>query len=225
MKILVIEDETDLLESMVSFLREEGFICEKAANFQSAEDKLAGFVYDVVILDITLPDGNGLNLLKSIKELYPETGTLIVSARNSLDDKINGLDLGADDYITKPFHLTELHSRIRAVLRRRKFQGSKAVEFQEIKLIPEERTVYVHDQILSLTPKEYQLLLFFMTNKERVLTRQSIAEHLWGDYMDNADHFDFVYTHLNNLRKKIKASGGNDYISTVYGIGYKFSAS
>lgn len=223
MKILVVEDETSLLESMVSFLREEDFICEQAANYRAAEDKLAGFAYDIVILDITLPDGNGLDLLKRVKKLYPETGTLIVSARNSLDDKINGLDLGADDYITKPFHLSELHSRIRAVLRRRKFQGSRAIEFQEIKLMSEERTVYVHDQILNLTPKEYELMLFFMTNKERVLTRQVIAEHLWGDYMDNADHFDFVYTHLNNLRKKIKAAGGKDYIKTVYGIGYKFS--
>jgi len=225
MKILVIEDETGLLETMVSFLKEEGFICEQAANFRTAEDKLAGFDYDIVILDITLPDGNGLNLLKKIKELYPETGTLIVSARNSLDDKIYGLDMGADDYITKPFHLSELHSRIRAILRRRKFQGNRAIEFQEIRLLPEQRTVYVNDHILNLTPKEYELILFFITNKERVLTRQTIAEHLWGDYMDGADHFDFVYTHLNNLRKKIKAAGGKDYITTVYGIGYKLSAS
>lgn len=223
MKILVVEDEAGLLESMVSFLKEEGFVCEKATGYFTAEDKLAAFVYDIVILDITLPDGNGLGLLQKIKEQHPETGTLIVSARNSLDDKINGLDLGADDYITKPFHLSELHSRIRAVLRRRKFQGSQAIEFQEIRLLPEERAVHVHENILNLTPKEYELLLFFVTNKERVLTRQSIAEHLWGDYMDAADHFDFVYTHLNNLRKKIKNAGGNDYINTVYGIGYKFS--
>lgn len=223
MKILVVEDEPALLESIVSFLRNEGFVCEKAAGFFTAEDKLAGFVYDIVILDITLPDGNGLDLLKKVKKLHPDTGTLIVSARNSLDDKINGLDLGADDYITKPFHLSELHSRIRAVLRRRKFRGSQMIEFNEIRLLPEERKVFIKDKTLNLTPKEYQLLLFFITNKERVLTRQSIAEHLWGDYMDAADHFDFVYTHLNNLRKKIKAAGGNDYITTVYGIGYKFS--
>ncbi len=225
MKILVVEDESALLESMVSFLKEEGFVCEKAAGYFAAEDKLAAFVYDIVILDITLPDGNGLGLLQKIKVLHPETGTLIVSARNSLDDKINGLDLGADDYITKPFHLSELHSRIRAVLRRRKFKGSQTIEFQEIRLLPEERAVYVHDHILNLTPKEYELLLFFIINKEHVLTRQSIAEHLWGDYMDTADHFDFVYTHLNNLRKKIKHAGGKDYVNTVYGIGYKFSDS
>ncbi len=222
MKILVVEDEPDLLESMTAFLKEEGFVCEQAASCFVAEDKLAAFSYDVVILDITLPDGNGLNLLKEIKNQHPETGTLIVSARNSLDDKITGLDLGADDYITKPFHLSELHSRIRAVLRRRKFQGSRSVVFGEIRLLPEERTVTIHDQLLNLTPKEYDLLLFLITNKERVLTRQTIAEHLWGDYMDDADRFDFVYTHLNNLRKKIKNAGGSDYITTVYGIGYKF---
>lgn len=225
MKILVVEDEQALLESIVSFLRNEGFVCEKASGYFVAEDKLAAFVYDIIILDISLPDGNGLNLLKKIKELNPETGTLIVSARNSLDDKIFGLDLGADDYITKPFHLSELHSRIRAVLRRRKFKGNQAVEFNEIKLLPEERKVIIHDKILNLTPKEYELLLFFITNKDRVLTRQTIAEHLWGDFMDAADHFDFVYTHLNNLRKKIKKTGGNDYITTVYGIGYKFGNS
>lgn len=225
MKILVVEDEPALLESIISFLRNEGFLCEKAASYLTAEDKLAAFVYDIVILDITLPDGNGLNLLKKVKELHPETGTLIVSARNSLDDKINGLDLGADDYITKPFHLSELHSRIRAVLRRRKFQGNQTVKFNEIRLLPEERKVFIQDKVLNLTPKEYELLLFFVINKEHVLTRQSIAEHLWGDYMDTADNFDFVYTHMNNLRKKIKTAGGNDYISTVYGIGYKFGAS
>lgn len=225
MKILVVEDETGLLESTVSFLREEGFVCEKAAGYFVAEDKLASFTYDIVILDITLPDGNGLDLLKRVKELHSDTGTLIVSARNSLDDKISGLDLGADDYITKPFHLSELHSRIRAVLRRRKFRGSQMIEFNEIRLLPEERKVFIQDKVLNLTPKEYELMLFFVTNKERVLTRQAIAEHLWGDYMDTADHFDFVYTHLNNLRKKIKASGGRDYITTVYGIGYKFTGS
>lgn len=213
-----------LLETITSFLKEEGFVCEKAASYFVAEDKLAAFVYDIVVIDINLPDGSGLSLLEKIKKQHPETGTLIVSAKNSLDDKIKGLDLGADDYITKPFHLSELNSRIRAVLRRRKFQGSQVLDFQEIRLFPEERAVYINDNLLNLTSKEYELLLFFITNKERVHTRQSIAEHLWGDYMDTADRFDFVYTHLNNLRKKIKSAGGSDYISSVYGIGYKFSS-
>lgn len=223
MKLLIVEDEQSLLEAVASYLRKEGFVCEMAANYFTAEDKLAAFDYDLMVLDITLPDGNGLDLLKQLKERHSGMGVLIISARNSLDDKINGLDIGADDYITKPFHLSELHSRIRAVLRRRKFEGTQSLQFREIRLLTEEREVYIHEKALKLTPKEFDLLLFFITNKKHVLTRQSIAEHLWGDYMDMADHFDFVYTHLNNLRKKIKKAGGNDYVKTVYGIGYKFT--
>ena len=221
MKILVVEDEENLLETMITFLQQEDFVCEKADSYFVAEDKLAAFDYDIIILDITLPDGNGLDLLQKIKAADNGAGVLIVSARNSLDDKLKGLDLGADDYITKPFHLSELNSRIRAVLRRRKFNGTKELIFRELMLLPEQREVFVEDKKLQLTPKEYELLLYFVINKNRVLTRQSIAEHLWGDYMDMADRFDFVYTHLNNLRKKIKKAGGTNYIRTVYGIGYK----
>ncbi len=224
MKILIVEDEKNLLETMTVFLQREGFVCEMADSYFAAEDKLAAFDYDIIILDITLPDGNGLDLLQKIKVSDNGAGILIVSARNSLDDKLKGLDLGADDYITKPFHLSELNSRVRAVLRRRKFNGSKELKFNEFRLFPEEREAFVGDKKLQLTPKEYELLLFFVTNKNRVLTRQSIAEHLWGDYMDMADRFDFIYTHLNNLRKKIRRSGGSDYIKTVYGIGYKMEA-
>jgi DNA-binding response OmpR family regulator len=224
MKILIVEDERPLRETMASFLKKQGFLCETAGSFFEAEDKLAAFEYDIIILDITLPDGNGLDLLKNIKKRGKDTGILIVSARNSLDDKLKGLDIGADDYITKPFHLSELNSRIRAVLRRRKFDGKNELLFREFRLLPEEREVLIHNKKLELTPKEFELLLFFLTNKNRVLTRLSIAEHLWGDYMDMADRFDFVYTHLNNLRKKVRKAGGNDYIKTVYGIGYKWEA-
>ena len=223
MKLLVVEDEKNLLDSVVKYLNTEGFLCEQASDFFTAEDKIAAFQYDVIILDITLPDGNGLDLLKQLKENNPETGVLIISARNALEDRIKGLDLGADDYITKPFHLSELHSRIRAILRRRKFEGTQTVSFHEIQINPELREVIINDNPLILTPKEYELLLYFITNRRHVLTRQSIAEHLWGDYMDTANHFDFVYTHLNNLRKKIKKAGGQDYVKTVYGIGYKFT--
>lgn len=223
MKILIVEDEQELLNSMASFLQNEGFICERAADYFTAEEKLISFDYDVLILDIGLPDGNGLDLLNQTKEHAKNTGILIVSAKNSLDDKIRGLDLGADDYISKPFHLSELNSRIRAVLRRRKFEGNDIIVFEEIEINTEQRTVSIHEIPLILTPKEYELLLFFITNKNRVLNRQSIAEHLWGDYMDMADHFDFVYTHINNLRKKLRETGTKDYIQTIYGIGYKFS--
>ena len=225
MKILIVEDEHALLETIANYLQEDGFLCEKAGDYFHAEEKLIAFDYDAIILDIGLPDGNGLDLLQQIKKENKNMGILIVSAKNALDDKIKGLDLGADDYISKPFHLSELNSRLRAVLRRRKFEGNNHLVFEEIAMNPDERTVTIHQKALLLTPKEFELLLFFIVNKNRVLNRQSIAEHLWGDYMDMADRFDFVYTHINNLRKKLKEAGAHDYIQTIYGIGYKFSAS
>ncbi|WP_319228315.1 response regulator transcription factor [Draconibacterium orientale] len=223
MKILVVEDESDLLFEIRSFLEKENYICETADNFVDADEKLAIYYYDVALIDITLPGGSGLKLIENLKRKNTDTGIIIISARNSLDDKLTGLDLGADDYITKPFHLSELNARIKALLRRRKFAGARTVTFEEIELIPEQGTVKVNETELVLTKKEFELLLFFISNKNRLLTRESIAEHLWGDDIDLADNFDFIYTHINNLRKKIMKNGGNDYIKTVYGTGYKFT--
>ncbi len=223
MNILIVEDETELANAVAAYLEKNEFRCEHAANYHSAEDKLIGFEYDIIILDITLPDGNGLDLLKLIKQENPSTGILIVSARYSLDDKLRGLDLGADDYITKPFHLAELNSRINALIRRKKFNGHHKISFNEILINTVAKEVMVHDQLLELTRKEYELLLYLIVNKNSVLTRQSIAEHFWGEEMDLADNFDFIYTHIGNLRKKIKQKKGEDYIKTVYGLGYKFS--
>lgn len=222
MKLLIVEDEIELLNSTSEYLQKEDFICETAPNFFEAEDKLISYQYDVVILDINLPDGNGLELLKLIKGKNPETGVLIVSAKNSLDDKLKGLDLGADDYITKPFHLAELNSRVNSLLRRRKYEGNKNVIFNEIEIDPDAKTVVANDITLDLTKKEYFLLLYFITNKNRVLTKEAIAEHLWGDNIDMVDNFDFIYTHMRNLRKKLKNSGATDYLQTIYGLGYKF---
>jgi len=222
-KILIIEDEIELLIAISNFLTKEKFICELAENFRKADEKLSIYEYDVVLLDITLPDGNGLSLLQSIKKQQRRAGVIIISAKNSLDDKIHGLDLGADDYITKPFHLSELNSRIKAVLRRKKFDGSDIIRFNEISLNTESKTVIVKDKELALTKKEYDLLQFFLINKNRVMTKEAIAEHLWEDNIDLADSFDFIYTHLNNIRRKIKQAGGADYIKTIYGMGYKFS--
>jgi len=222
MKILIVEDEVELLDSIASYLKNEDFICEKAATFFEAEDKLISFNYDIILLDINLPDGNGIDLLKLIKEKSPTTGVLIVSAKNSLDDKLTGLDLGADDYITKPFHLAELNSRVNSLIRRQKFDGSEIIEFNEIKINPSSKSVTVNDKPVELTKKEYNLLLYFITNKNKVLTKESIAEHLWGDDIEMSDSYDFIYTHMGNLRKKIKKLGAPDYLKTMYGLGYKF---
>lgn len=222
MKLLIVEDELELLNSTCVYLQKEDFVCEAASNFFEAEDKLLSYNYDVVILDINLPDGNGLDLLKFVKGKNPETGVLIVSAKDSLDDKLKGLDLGADDYITKPFHLAELNSRVNSLLRRRKFEGNNNIIFEEIEIDPGAKIAMVNSTPLDLTKKEYFLLLYFITNKNRVLTKEAIAEHLWGDNIDMVDNFDFIYTHMRNLRKKLKKSGANDYLQTIYGLGYKF---
>lgn len=222
MKILIIEDEAELLSVISNYLTDAGFNCEQAENFDLALVKISIYEYDMILLDITLPDGNGLELIKAIKKINLRTGVIIISAKDSLDDKIVGLDLGADDYLTKPFQLSEMNSRIKAVLRRRHFDGTDRIRFNEIVVDTDLKTITIHENPVVLTKKEYDLLLYFLVNKSRLLTKESIAEHLWGDHIDLADNFDFIYTHINNLRKKILLHGGNDYIKTVYGMGYKF---
>lgn len=223
MKILIIEDELELLKEIESYLSKERYVCEVANNFNEANEKLCLYHYDIAIVDITLPGGSGLNLIESLKKQNSDTGILIISAKNSLDDKLTGLEIGADDYITKPFHLAELNARVKALLRRRKFEGVTEIVFNEIKINPEDKVVAVNNNKLRLTKKEYDLLQFFIANKNRLLTKESIAEHLWGDNIDLADNFDFIYTHINNLRKKIVAAGGTDYLQTIYGMGYKYT--
>jgi DNA-binding response OmpR family regulator len=223
MKVLIIEDELELLIVVSNYLVKENYICELAENFQKANEKLSVFEYDVILLDIGLPDGNGLDLIKTIKKHNLQAGLIILSAKNSLDDKIKGLDLGADDYMTKPFQLSELNSRIKAVLRRRQYNGSNMLEFNEISILPDSKLVKVFDKEINLTKKEYEMLMYFIVNKNRVLTKEAIAEHLWEDNIELADSYDFIYTHLNNIRRKIKAAKGHDYIKTIYGMGYKFT--
>lgn len=222
MKILLIEDEPSLGESIYSFLKKEGFICEWAKNFREADEKIHIYEYDCFLVDITLPGGNGLELISLLKKRRSEAGVIIISAKNSLDDRITGLDLGADDYLTKPFHLPELNSRIKSLLRRRLNRGGTVIEFNEISVNPANREVHVNGNLLELTGKEYGLLVYFISNKNRVITKEAIALHLWGDEKDVADSFDFIYSHIKNLRKKIMDKGGEDYIKTVYGMGYKF---
>jgi DNA-binding response OmpR family regulator len=224
MKILIVEDESDLSNSITTYLRQEKFNCEAVLNYADALEKIYLYNYDVIVVDITLPDGNGLELIRELKKNRSKSGIIIISAKNALDDKISGLDIGADDYLTKPFHLSELNARIKSIIRRRDFDGNNQIILDELNIDPELLTVKVNDQLLNLTRKEYDLLLFFLANKDRVLSKESIAEHLWGDNIDMVDSYDFLYSHIKNLRKKIIEKGGRDYIQSVYGIGYKFTA-
>jgi DNA-binding response OmpR family regulator len=221
MKLLLVEDQDELAKSIKNYFAAEGDVCEVAPNLSKATEKLHGYEYDVLLLDLMLPDGDGLSLLKLVRQNWDQLGVVIISAKNALTDKLAGLELGADDYLPKPFHLAELNARAKAVYRRRKEGGSKTISFNEILINLETREAFVHDLQLDLTRKEYELLHFFIVNQNRLLTKQSIAEHLWGDYMDTADSFDFVYQHIKNVRKKILKAGGKDYMKTVYGVGYK----
>lgn len=224
MKVLIIEDNKGLAKSMYDYLAGEGYICEIAYGFETAKEKLSLFTYDCILLDIMLPDGNGLDLLKVVKEEHIDSGVLIISAKNALDDKINGLEGGADDYITKPFHLPELHARLRAIFRRKILEvNTNIVSFNELTLNTDTLEATVAGTLLDITRKEFDLLLYFVVNKNRVLSKQSIAAHLWGDYTDDLANFDFVYQHVKNLRKKVGQANGVDYIETVYGLGYKFN--
>jgi DNA-binding response OmpR family regulator len=223
MKILIVEDELELSESIKSYLQNEGYLCEYALNYDTAIEKISLYQYDILVVDLNLPDGNGINIIQKLKETNFEGGIIITSARSSLDDRILGLNSGADDYLVKPFHLAELNARIKSLLRRVLFKGGSAITFGEIIIKTDEHLVYIKDNLLELTKKEFDLLLFLTTNKERVISKESIAEHLWGDYIDSADSFGFVYAHIKNLRKKLLDNGVGDYLQTVYGVGYKFT--
>ena len=222
MKLLVVEDHEQLSSNIQSYLSQEGYVCEIASTYRGAMEKLYAFEYDIMALDLMLPDGDGLELLKTIKEKNPDVGILIISAKDALDDKLKGLNLGADDYLPKPFHLSELNARLKAIFRRRNQGGQDTLSFNELELNVNTFEVKVNDELLELTRKEFELIHYLIVNQNRLLTKQSIAEHLWGDYMDTADSFDFVYQHIKNIRKKITKAGGNNYIQTVYGVGYKF---
>jgi len=222
MKILLIEDEPELRKSIKQYLHQEGYLVESAADFIKASEKASDYDYDCVLVDITLPKGSGLDIIKQLKQNHSKAGIIIISARNSSGDKITGLDLGADDYLSKPFDLAELNSRVKAVIRGRNFDGNTSIVVNEITILPEQRIVKVNDDPVNLTAKEYDLLLFFITNKNRVVSKNAIAEHLWGDDSDQMDSHDFIYVHLRNLRKKLAEKGCNDYVQTIYGIGYNF---
>lgn len=223
MKILIVEDEAGLRESIEEYFTDEGNICETADNYTTALSKISLYRYDCILLDITLPDGNGINILKKLKESNHTDGVLIISARNSLDDRLDGLNLGADDYLVKPFHLSELKARVTAIIRRKSYNGSNLLVFNEITIDLLAKEVKVANVPIKFTRKEYALLLYFIANKGKVVSKNAIAEHLWGDGIDIANNFDFIYSHIKNIRKKLIEAGSADYIQAAYGMGYKFT--
>lgn len=224
MKLLLVEDNEKLLELIEEALSAENFTCESASNYNAAHEKIGLYDYDCLVVDINLPDGSGLDLIKKCKAEKLEMGIIVISARNSLDHKIEGLDLGADDYLTKPFDVAELIARVKSIIRRRVFKGSNSIEFEDLMIDPENRDVTANGKKLKLTKTEYKILLFFLSNPNRVITREGIAEHVWGDNMDLADSFDFIYSHVKNLKKKIAATGYQIPLNTVYGTGYKLNS-
>lgn len=223
MRILLVEDQSDLAESVSEYLiRNKKINCELASTFYDALDFCQTYEYDCVVVDIGLPDGSGLDLIRELKKMKYKAGIIIVSARNSLDDRVLGLEIGADDYLVKPFHLSELSARIHSLIRRLKVDGDNFIIFNELKLNPQNREVFISGNLITLTKTEYDLLYYFMTNAHQVLSKTSIAEHLVGQYVDVMNSLDFVYLHIKNLRKKLVDNGCKDYIKTVYGVGYKF---
>lgn len=221
MKILIIEDEKALSDSIVTYLKTQDYICEVAHDMKTALEKTELYDYDCILLDITIPGGSGLSVLKELRANNKTDGVLIISAKNSIDDKVTGLTSGADDYLAKPFHLSELNARIAAIIRRKQFGGSSIIQFNQITVDTQAKVASVNNSPLDLTKKEYELLLYFISNKRRVISKNAIAEHLWGDEMEG--NLDFIYTHIKNLRKKLSEAGDADYIKSVYGMGYKFS--
>lgn len=222
MKILIIEDERKLSDSIVSYLSGEKYLCEQAFSFDEARMKVNVYDYDCVLLDLMLPGGNGLDILRDIRKRRNSVGVIIVSAKDSIDDKVKGLQIGADDYLAKPFHLAELSMRIYAVIRRRDFSANNFIESNGIRINLLNKSVVVGDVPVVLTKSEYELLVFFIGNHGRVVSKSALAEHLSGEMADMMDNHDFVYTHIKNLKAKLGAAGCNDCIRNVYGMGYKW---
>lgn len=222
MKLLLIEDEKYLAESIKNYLAGNNILCEWVSNVQSAIERFSTYEYDCILLDLMLPDGNGFEILKELKRQNKTEGVIIISAKETLETKIEGLQLGADDYLTKPFHLSELLVRIQALIRRKKFNGNNIISFNEIEIDTLAKTIKIAGNKIDLTKKEIDLLLYLIANKNKVLSKSAIAEHLSGDMADMLDNHDFVYAHIKNLKNKLKDAGCSDYIKTVYGLGYKW---
>ena len=223
MKILIIEDEPSLRELIQRSLEKERYVVEAAADFQSGLRKIEDYDYDCVLLDIMLPDGNGLNLLEQLKKMRKRENVIIISAKDSLDDKVQGLELGADDYLPKPFHLAELNARIKSVIRRQRRDGEMDIRLANIRIVPDTFQVFVDDKEIKLNRKEYDILLYFANRPGRLVNKNTLAESVWGDHIDQVDNFDFIYAQIKNLRKKLKDAGALAELKAVYGFGYKMT--
>jgi DNA-binding response OmpR family regulator len=223
MKILIIEDEARLRETLAASLQKEHFVVEVAADFYTAMTKVNDYDYDCILLDIMLPGGSGLDVLRELKRLHRSDSVLIISAKDSLDDKVLGLELGADDYLTKPFHLAELNARVKSLIRRRLAKGENIIRMGNLTLRPDTRDVAVNNVPLALNRKEYDLLYYFIVNPNRVIGKMSLAESVWGDNIDQADSLDFIYSQVKNLRRKLKQADATVELKAIYGFGYKLS--
>jgi DNA-binding response OmpR family regulator len=223
MKLLIVEDEKELAESIVSYLKNENYTCEVASNFNEALDKIETSDYECIALDITLPGGSGMQLLKELKSNKKADGVIIISAKDSIEDRISGLRLGADDYLVKPFHLSELAARINAIIRRKMYNGNNIIRFNEIFIDTLAKEVKVKDERIELTRKEYELLVYLLSNQRRVISKNALISHLWSQEMGTGESADIIYTHIKNLRKKLNEKGCGDYIRSLYGMGYKLT--
>lgn len=223
MKILIIEDDPSLSEIMTTFLEKERYIVEVAETLRNALYKIYDYDYDCILLDIMLPDGDGLTLLKKLREMDKSKNVIILSAKDSVDDKVAGLELGADDYLAKPFYLAELNARIKNVLRRKTLNGDTFVTIENVRINTDSFEAFVNDKKLELNRKEYDILLYFMTHPNHLIDKTRLAESVWGDYIDQVENFDFIYAQIKNLRKKMNESGTNIEIKAIYGLGYKLT--
>ena len=223
MKILIVEDEPALRELIQRSLEKERYVLEVAADFNSALRKIEDYDYDCVLLDIMLPDGSGLDLLEKLKAMHKRENVIIISAKDSLEDKVLGLELGADDYLPKPFHLAELNARIKSVIRRQHHDGEIDICLGNIRILPDKYQVLINDREVELNRKEYDILLYFINRPGRLVNKNTLAESVWGDHIDQVDNFDFIYAQIKNLRKKLKDAGATAEIKAVYGFGYKMT--
>lgn len=222
MKILIVEDDKDLREITTASLEKERYVVSQAPDYRTALQKIEDYDYDCILLDIMLPDGNGLDLLEELHALGKRTNVIILSAKDSLEDKVNGLDFGADDYLPKPFHLAELHARIKSLFRRNLRDGERKLQVGNIEVFPDQFRVLVQGKEIELNRKEYDILNYFMSRPGRLVNKNTLAESVWGDHIDQVDNFDFIYAQIKNLRKRLKDAGATPELKSVYGFGYKF---